>query len=65
MAGGGARGPFHRTIELASQFVQNAGGTVTTPQELERAAALEPTWEQPLYHELRMLELAGPLVVWD
>jgi hypothetical protein len=60
----GDYGPFHRTIELAGQLAQKASGTVT-PRELARAAAIEPTWGKPLYHELRMTELAGPLVSWD
>jgi DNA-binding NtrC family response regulator len=51
-------------IELAGQLAQKADGTVT-PRELERAAVIEPTWAKPLYHELRMTELAGPLVSWD
>jgi CheY-like chemotaxis protein len=60
----GDYGPFHRTIELAGHFAQKAGGPVT-PRELDRAVALEPTWVKPLYHELRLTELAGPLVEWD
>lgn len=60
----GDYGPFHRTIELAGHIAKKAGGTVT-PRELARAAALEPTWLKPLYHELLMTELAGPLVEWD
>ncbi len=60
----GDYGPFHRTIELAGQLAQDAGVPVT-PRELERAAELEPTWVKPLYHEMRLTELAGPLVVWD
>jgi CheY-like chemotaxis protein len=60
----GDYGPFHRTIELAGHIAKKVGGTVT-PRELARAAALEPTWMKPLYHELLMTELAGPLVEWD
>jgi len=56
--------PFHRTIELAGHLAQESGGAVT-PRELECAVALEPTWVKPLYHELRLTELAGPLVEWD
>ena len=56
--------PFHRTIELAGKLAQSASGTVT-PRELARALVIEPTWAKPLFHELLMTELAGPLVSWD
>ena len=56
--------PFHRTIELAGNLAQSASGTVT-PRELARALVIEPTWAKPLFHELLMTELAGPLVSWD
>ena len=56
--------PFHRTIELAGQLAKQAGGGVT-PRVLAHAASIEPSWAKPLYHELLMTELAGPLVEWD
>ena len=53
----GDYGQLHRTIDIARRACPDA--PLIDVADLERALALEPTWDQPLYHDVLLHTLDG------